>query len=210
MQCAFKYTIQLAITEVPPFQSLQHLGDAMQWKRAHGVRHACNGPLEQREDHSNLHRACNVKGLKPPLQLAKVKGASKPSKGQRSPFSLSLEGFQAFLFFEAFEVPFVLLLKAFGGFEGGFEALHAEFTEHFRALTGLHNESNHQMFKQSCNQLPDATTRSRIFCDHYLTMCNGGLTRSRIFCDHLTMCNGGRVCGGTIDERTHAKEITVE
>ena len=42
--------------------------------------------------------------------------------------------------------------------------------EHFRALTGLHNASNNQMLKQSCNQLPDAITRSRIFCDH-LSQC---------------------------------------
>ena len=65
------------------------------------------------------------------IQLAKVKGASKPSKpskGQRSPFSLSLEGFEAFLSFEAFEAPFVLLLKAFEGFEGGFEALKGAFS----------------------------------------------------------------------------------
>ena len=41
-----------------------------------------------------------------------------------------------------------------------------KFNEHFRALTGLHNASNTQMLKQSCNQLPDAITRSRIFCDH--------------------------------------------
>ena len=45
-----------------------------------------------------------------------------------------------------------------------------KFNEHFRALTGLHNASNNQMFKQSCNQLPDAITRSRIFCDH-LSQC---------------------------------------
>ena len=71
-----------------------------------------------------------LKGLKAPLQLAKVKGASKPSKpskGQRSPFSLSLEGFEAFLSFEAFEAPFVPILKAFEGFEGGFEALKGDF-----------------------------------------------------------------------------------
>ena len=45
-----------------------------------------------------------------------------------------------------------------------------KFNEHFRALTGLHNASNNQMLKQSCNQLPDAITRSRIFCDH-LSQC---------------------------------------
>ena len=44
--------------------------------------------------------------------------------------------------------------------------LNEKFNEHFRALTGLHNASNNQMLKQSCNQLPDAITRSRIFCDH--------------------------------------------
>ena len=62
--------------------------------------------------------------------------------------------------------------------EGGFEAFEAfegegsneKFNEHFRALTGLHNASNNQMLKQSCNQLPDAITRSRIFCDH-LSQC---------------------------------------
>ena len=45
-----------------------------------------------------------------------------------------------------------------------------KFNEHFRALSGLHNASNNQMLKQSCNQLPDAITRSRIFCDH-LSQC---------------------------------------
>ena len=45
-----------------------------------------------------------------------------------------------------------------------------KFNEHFQALTGLHNASNNQMLKQSCNQLPDAITRSRIFCDH-LSQC---------------------------------------
>ena len=45
-----------------------------------------------------------------------------------------------------------------------------KFNEHFRALTGLHNASNNQMLKQSCNQLPDAITRSRLFCDH-LSQC---------------------------------------
>ena len=45
-----------------------------------------------------------------------------------------------------------------------------KFNEHFRALTGLHNASNNQMLKQSCNPLPDAITRSRIFCDH-LSQC---------------------------------------
>ena len=45
-----------------------------------------------------------------------------------------------------------------------------KFNEHFRALAGLHNASNNQMLKQSCNQLPDAITRSRIFCDH-LSQC---------------------------------------
>ena len=64
MQCAFKCTIQLAIPNVLPFQSLQHLGDAIQWKRAHGVRNAGNGPLEQREDHANLHRTCDVSNVK--------------------------------------------------------------------------------------------------------------------------------------------------
>ena len=71
-------------------------------------------------------KASSTEGSKAPLQLAKVKGASKPSKpskGERSPASLSLEGFEALLSFEAFEAPFVLLLKAFEGFEGGFEAL---------------------------------------------------------------------------------------
>ena len=48
--------------------------------------------------------------------------------------------------------------------------LNEKFNEHFRALTGLHNASNNQMLKQSCNQLPDAITRSRIFCDH-LSQC---------------------------------------
>ena len=48
--------------------------------------------------------------------------------------------------------------------------LNEKFNQHFRALTGLLNESNTQMLKQSCNQLPDAITRSRIFCGH-LSQC---------------------------------------
>ena len=47
----------------------------------------------------------------------------KPSKGERSPFSLSLEGFEAFPLLQSLLSPFVLLLKAFEGFERGFEAL---------------------------------------------------------------------------------------
>ena len=62
--------------------------------------------------------------------------------------------------FEAFE--------SFEGFEG--EGSNEKFNEHFRALAGLHNASNNQMLTQSCNQLPDAITRSRIFCDH-LSQC---------------------------------------
>ena len=66
---------------------------------------------------------------------------------------------------------FIFAFEAFEGFkafEG--EGSNEKFNEHFRALTGLHNASNNQMLKQSCNQLPDAITRSRIFCDH-LSQC---------------------------------------
>ena len=67
--------------------------------------------LSKGESQRGGFEAPSTEGFEAPLQLAKVKGASKPSKGQRSPFSLSLEGFEAFLFFEAFKAPFVLLLK---------------------------------------------------------------------------------------------------
>ena len=83
-------------------------------------------------------------------------------------FSFRLERTLAFSEggFEGFEGPFVLALEGFEAFEGFDE----KFNEHFRALTGLHNASNNQMLKQNCNQLPDAITRSRIFCDH-LNQC---------------------------------------
>ena len=48
------------------------------------------------------------------------------------------------------------------GFAAGLR-YYEKFNEHFRALTGLHNASNNQMLKQSCNQLPDAMTRSESF-----------------------------------------------
>ena len=47
---------------------------------------------------------------------------------------------------------------------------YEKFNGHFRALPGMHNASNNQMLKQSCHQLLDAITRSRIFCDH-LSQC---------------------------------------
>ena len=47
-----------------------------------------------------------------------MKGASKRSKGQRC-LQPQSQGFEAFLPFETFESPFVLLLKPFEGFEGG-------------------------------------------------------------------------------------------
>ena len=72
----------------------------------------------------------------------------------------------------ASEDPSAKGFEAFEAFEGeGSKGRGGEkFNEHFRALTGLHNASNNQMLKQSCNQLPDAITRSRIFCDH-LSQC---------------------------------------
>ena len=39
----------------------------------------------------------STEGSEAPFQLAKVKRASKPLKDQQSPFSLNLEGFEAFL-----------------------------------------------------------------------------------------------------------------
>ena len=59
-----------------------------------------------------------------------------------------------------------------GGAEGRkpLKPLNEKFNGHFRALPGMHNASNNQTLDQSCNQLPDAITRSRIFCDH-LSQC---------------------------------------
>ena len=58
--------------------------------------------------------ATSTEGSEASLQLLKVKGAlklSKPSKGRRSPFSLRLEGFEAFLPFEASKPPSFSFLK---------------------------------------------------------------------------------------------------
>ena len=67
------------------------------------------------------------KPFKPSKGEGRRGGFEAPSEGSEAPFSLSLEGFEAFLSFEAFETPFVLLLKAFEGFQGGFEALKGGF-----------------------------------------------------------------------------------